>query len=290
MIQIVKSLMAHPFNAGDKMGALLRFAKWQINTRLNPYPVIYPFTEHSKLLMSKGLTGATGNLYSGLHEFYDMGFLLHFLREKDVFVDIGANIGSYTILASAEINAFSISIEPIPSTFSHLKNNIVVNQINHLVTPLNIGLGSKMGSLKFTKSRDTENHIATQDETDTIDVEVDTLDNIIAEEQPTLLKIDVEGFETEVLNGAEATLNKSSLKAIIIELNGEGNRYGYDENAIHQKLLVKGFVPHRYNPFDRSLVEITSSKTDNAIYIRDVAFVRNRLTNARKININHQQI
>ena len=290
MIKIIKNLIAHPMNTHDKMGAIMRFAKWQINTRLNPHPIIYPFTEHSKLLIAKGLTGATGNLYSGLHEFYDMGFLLHFLRKGDTFVDVGANIGSYTVLASAEIEAFSIAIEPVPTTFNYLKKNIIVNEINHLVTLVNLGLGRQKGSLKFTKSLDTENHIATATDTDTIDVQIDTLDNIVGDNAPTLLKIDVEGFETEVLNGGENTLNKASLKAIIIELNGEGNRYGYDENAIHLKLLSKGFVPHRYTPYDRNLTEITASKTDNAIYVRDTAFVKDRLRHARQIKVNQKMI
>ena len=42
----------------------------------------------------KGMTGASGNIYFGLHEFEEMGFLLHFLREEDLFIDIGAYIGS----------------------------------------------------------------------------------------------------------------------------------------------------------------------------------------------------
>ena len=282
--------MAHPMNAHDKIGALKRFALWQINTRLNPYPVVYPFTEHSKLMVVKGLTGATGNIYSGLHEFQDMGFLLHFLRKGDVFIDAGANIGSYTVLASAEIEAYSLAFEPIPTTFNHLKNNIAANDIAHLVKPYNIGLGGQKGVLSFTKNLDTENHIATAADTDTLAVEIDTLDNIIGALQPVLLKIDVEGFETEVLNGAEAMLNKPSLKAIIIELNGEGRRYGYDEKDIDMKLVSKGFSPFRYHPFDRTLSEIKGTVTHNAIYIRDLPFVKDRLTKARKIKVNGREI
>jgi hypothetical protein len=40
------------------------------------------------------MTGATQNLYCELHEYNDMAFLLHFLREEDSFADVGANIGS----------------------------------------------------------------------------------------------------------------------------------------------------------------------------------------------------
>lgn len=46
------------------------------------------------------MTGATGNWYCGLQEYEDMSFVLHALRPGDLFVDVGANIGSYSILAA----------------------------------------------------------------------------------------------------------------------------------------------------------------------------------------------
>jgi hypothetical protein len=47
-----------------------------------------------------GMTGATQNIYVGLQEFVDIMLTLHFLRKGDLFLDMGANVGSYTILAS----------------------------------------------------------------------------------------------------------------------------------------------------------------------------------------------
>jgi thymidylate synthase len=63
------------------------------------------------------MTGATGNIYAGLHEFEDMAFLLHLLRSEDMFADVGSNIGSYTILASGVVGAKSVAFEPVPSTY-----------------------------------------------------------------------------------------------------------------------------------------------------------------------------
>jgi FkbM family methyltransferase len=100
------------------------------------------------------MTGATGNLYCGLHEFYDMTFLIHFLRPEDFFVDVGANVGSYTVLAGSHVGARTFSVEPVPSTFSKLINNISINHLNERVTPFNLALGSKKGSVKFTSSFD----------------------------------------------------------------------------------------------------------------------------------------
>jgi len=152
-----------------------------------------------------------------------------------LFVDIGANIGSYTVLAAAHVEAETISIEPVPSTFfKPAFNNISINQIQEKVKALNIALGSQKGSIAFTSKLDTVNHVATGSEAESIIVPVDTLDNLlIGQKVPVLLKIDVEGYETEVINGSINTINKNGLKAIIIELNGSGNRYGYSENKIH---------------------------------------------------------
>lgn len=279
----------HPFNRKQRFRALLIFIKWQINCRLNPYPIVYSLTEETKILVWKGLTGVTGNVYCGLLEFEDMSFLLHFLRPNDLFFDIGANVGVYTILASGEIGAKTISFEPIPLTFEILSANVRLNNLSDKVELLNIGLGGSFGVLKFTKSLDAVNHVATSDDLDTIDVLVkrmDEISNII----PSLIKIDVEGFETEVLNGATNILKNENLKAIIIELNGSGNRYGYDENLIHEQLLNFGFRSFRYDPFERNLVQIFSYGKHNTIYLRDLEFVKERVSKSRKIKVGDSEI
>ena len=286
IFNVLKYIYNHPFNAENKMGGILKFFKWQINCLLNPYPILYTYTENARFIIKKGLAGATGNLYCGLMEYEDMAFLLHFLRSNDLFIDIGANVGAYTILASSEINAKTTAIEPVPSTYKNLMDNILINNIQEKVNALNIGLGSKNGKLKFTKSFDSVNHVATENETDTIEVDIDTLDTILLKEQcPILLKIDVEGFETEVIKGADTTLLNKSLKAIIIELNGSGQRYGYDERQIHNKLLENGFKPYNYNPKTRQLMELETFGTHNTIYLRDKEFVEERIKSARKIKI-----
>lgn len=286
IVSILKSITSHPINQKHKLKAVSRFIKWQIGTKLNPYPVIYPFTEKSKLIVQKGMTGATGNLYCGLHEYCDMLFLLHFLRREDTFVDIGANIGSYTVLAAGHVEAKTLSFEPVPVTFNYLMDNVIINRLGNRVVAFNVALGSQKGSVEFTRSLDTINHVACENDMNTISVPVETLDEILENQQcPALLKIDVEGFETEVLAGGKKTLVNSNLKAIIIELNGSGKRYGYDEQNIHNMLLEFGFNSFLYNPKKRSLTKVNSFGTHNTIYIRDVDFCTNRVKSAEKLKI-----
>lgn len=290
LFEVLKKTWNHPFNKNEPIIGIWRFFKWQINNLLNKSPIIHPLTSNSKLIVQKGTKGATGNIYNGLLEFGDMLFVLHCLREEDHFVDIGANTGVYTVLASAEIGANTLSIEPVPDVFATLELNIAINKISSKVKLLNMAIGEEDGILTFTSSLDTINHVATQDEItlgNVIQVNVVRLDSII-ENIPTIIKIDVEGYETNVIKGAEKTIGNPELKAVIIELNGSGSRYGFDETAIHNQFLQKGFQPYQYDPFSRKLILLQAPHEHNTIYIRDFDFVKNRLQSAKKIKVQEQ--
>lgn len=99
----IKYITSHPLTRKKKWNALSRFAKWQISSRLAPGAIVFEWVNGAKFLVKAGETGLTGNIYTGLHEFTDMAFVLHYLREDDFFVDVGANAGSYSILAGAAV-------------------------------------------------------------------------------------------------------------------------------------------------------------------------------------------
>ncbi len=286
---ISAAIQKHPLAKKHKGKAYYNLMKWQLNQLLLPGLKKVPFIAGTYLLVKKGMTGATGNIYFGLHEFEEMGFLLHFLRKGDLFVDIGANVGSYTVLASGVCGAKSISFEPVPETFQHLTNNIVVNKLDTLVTLFNEAVGSEEGKLVFTSGLDTVNHVVAANEANmhnTIDVKVNTLDSTLHENTSNLLiKIDAEGFETAVLNGMTNTLQQDALKAIIIELNGSGRRYGYTDEKIHETLTAHHFLPYVYDPFIRRLQLLSTFTDTNTIYIRDIAMVQKRIKGGSNIAI-----
>src|SRR4051812_48596523 len=114
LAQLLTFVWNHPLNAGSKVSALGRVARWQVASRLLAGPFSLPFVEGASLLVSRGMTGATGNWYCGLHEPTDMAFVLHLLRPGDHFLDVGANIGSYTVLAAGAVGARVTSVEPLP--------------------------------------------------------------------------------------------------------------------------------------------------------------------------------
>jgi FkbM family methyltransferase len=281
-------ILKHPLGKKHPAKALWRFAWWQAQSRLSKSKfIIKPFVGDVKFYAAKGLSGITGNIYTGLHEFNDMAFLLHFLRPDDTFFDIGANVGSYTLLASGIAKANSITLEPVKATFDILSSNIGLNNLQDKVKLINAGAGAVAGEIIFSADEDTGNHVIAQDETgkNTVTVPVITIDSLLHTHQPSLIKIDVEGFETEVLKGMIATLDSPVLKAIIIELNGSGGRYGFSDQDIHSLLLSKGFKAVDYDPFKRALTQLDTFGKYNTIYCRDIDFIKSRLQSAASINI-----
>ena len=286
--RVLSFIYKHPLNKKRQIKAILRFISWQVQTSLNPKASkVIKYGTKSSLRIKKGLTGATGNYYCGLHDYEEMLFCLLFLRKEDLFLDIGANIGSYTVLVGKEVGCKSLSFEPAPNTFQLLKDHITLNEIEEICVPINKGVGEKPGTLKFTQGFDTVNHVDHSGEDDnSIEVPITSIDSEINLEQTCLAKIDVEGFETPVIKGMTRCLENEHLKAIIIELNGSGSRYGFDEEEIHQKLVRAGFVPCRYEPTKREITRLDKHGETNTIYLRDMDFVQDRIKTAPPFKIN----
>ncbi len=148
---------------------------------------------------------------------YALNFINIFLKENATILDIGANIGSHSIYWAIERNAAKVySFEPLPSTFEILKKNIELNKLEDKIIPYNFGLSDKkskamlqaydhtnIGSASFIKDK---NGI----------FELKTLDSLKIKDKIDLIKIDVEGAEVEVLQGAKKTILKNK-PTIVIE-------------------------------------------------------------------------
>ena len=202
MFSTLKFIARHPLSSKQPLRAFWRYGRWQIESRLRR-EVEFKWVEGSKLIVRNGMTGATGNVYCGLHEFGDMLFLLHFLRSNDLFVDVGSNVGSYTVLASAVCRAHSVAVEPDPNTMRSLRRNVAINDLDELVTVFELALGSTEGEVPFTIGQDTGNRVATSGKKNVRMVDQQRLDALIGKDSPSIMmiKMDVEGYEEEVLRG-----------------------------------------------------------------------------------------
>ncbi|HSZ71492.1 MAG TPA: FkbM family methyltransferase [Cytophagaceae bacterium] len=278
-LDTLKAITNHPLTKDNKIRTLIRFFKRGLLIRLHQGGVVYPFLGDTQLLVKKGMSSAELQVYTGMYEFDDMFFVVHLLDKEDVFVDVGANVGVYTVLASGVKRARTIALEPDPDTFKNLLNNVALNHLTDKVRLLNLGVGEKKETVKFTKGLGAINHIKRDEdgEGEFNEIQIESLDDILKNDNPTLIKVDVEGFETQVIKGAVETLKKPSLKGIIIELNGLASKYSYEEHFIHKTLVDHGFKPYAYDPFARQLQALEKHGDENTLYLRDVEWIKNRI-------------
>jgi FkbM family methyltransferase len=283
MLSATKFIWKHPISAANRWAAFSRYARWQIGTRVLAAPVLIPFVESTQLICERSMTGATGNLYCGLHEFGDMGFVLHFLRPGDFFLDVGANIGSFSMLASGVVGATSVALEPVPSTFAALSRNIAVNGLKELVEPLCVAAGARRGRVRFSVDRGPQDRAVGESYSGaSAEVPVMSLDEIAGNKRPVFLKVDVEGSERDVLEGARESLRKPSLQAVLLE---------GDSAEIAVTMCQAGFARASYAPMTRQL-EMTVAKrngslmeTLNHLWVRNEQIVQERCSTARPFTV-----
>ena len=286
----INNLLTHPIGRNEKTGTLKRFVRWQLGSRILDQAVVVPYMNGTRLVLRTGMHGMTMNFYVGLHEFEDMMFVAHLLRKDDEFIDVGANAGEYAILAASG-GTKVLALEPVPTTYEQLLDNIHINRFHERIDARNMGIGRERGNLRFSTCAGPTNHVLTAEESDTPGetVAVDLLDIVANDWNPIMMKIDVEGFEANVIQGAQDLLEKPSLEALLIELNGLGIRYGFNDADIHARLLNLSFRPMAYDPISRQLTPLDSHKTSgNTLYIRRTDAVLEKLRTAPRMQVaNH---
>jgi FkbM family methyltransferase len=274
VLNTLRFIARHPLSSRRPLSAFWRYARWQIESRMRD-EVEVRWIAGSKLIARKGMNGATGNIYCGLHEFADMAFALHFLRPDDLFVDVGANVGSYTVLASAVCGARSIAIEPDPGAMQSLRRNVDANKVSDRVTLVEAAMGSASGTVRFTVGKGTTNQITVGTCNATREVRLTTLDAVLGEHNPALIKMDVEGYEDQAVAGAYQALHKSSMQALLIEAVSD---------EVQSRLEGDGFQRAFYDPFARRLSQTSAPRSGprmhNELFVRDLPFCQQRLQSA----------
>lgn len=178
------------------------------------------------------------------------------LKPGDVLWDIGANVGAYSILAAKLCpGARVFSFEPFIPTFSHLWENIVINNVTQQVFPVCAGLANRTSpeSLAVSDPRAGSSHHQVGQsggklQQGIIAVRGDDLRGLLGLPGPTMLKLDIDGLEEAAVEGLRETLRTPALRAVMIEVEA-----GKSEEPVQKALEEAGFkrVP---NPLTQSTV------------------------------------
>lgn len=166
-------------------------------------------------------------IWLGDFERWETGVVRRTLEPGGCFVDVGANVGYFSLLAASRVGRRGrvLAFEPSPYAFERLTKTILSNRIEQIQAFAH-ALGAARGhaELQFT-GQVQANHtpsLVPQPGARTVRVEVKPLDDILDElrvRHVDLMKVDVEGFEPSVLRGAEESLRAGRVAAVLIELN-----------------------------------------------------------------------
>lgn len=211
---VVRYVWGHPANSGRRVRAVLRAARYQARARLLHRRTVAKLGERSRLYVDLHRSAASKALYANPPDMPEMLAWRRALRDGGLFVDVGANVGTYTIWA-AELGAEVIAIEPAEDTFALLHENIALN--GYQVTEVRAAAGDHCRTARFTSGLDAGNSLAPDGP---VVIDMVTIDALIGDRRVVGMKIDVEGFEIDVLRGAARALADRRIGLIQIEWNG----------------------------------------------------------------------
>lgn len=257
----------------------------------NTSEYVYSLSVDTKIILHKD-SMLCKYIYFGFEE-EEVEFLRKYLKAGDNFIDIGSNVGLYSLIAAELIGNTGtvLAFEPTPETFARLIENISINNIK-IISANNIGLSDRSGRSKLYTSKDgfdAWNSFAKlpqlENSSETM-VAISTLDDILAINQKkmdvSLIKLDVEGWEYFVLQGSKDLLSKSDAPVIMVEFN-EVNAFsaGYYCGNIYDLLKEYGYEWYKYDSISNSLIAQPKKlhyACENLIAVKDIEKVIFRIS------------
>jgi FkbM family methyltransferase len=177
-------------------------------------------------------------------ERYIAEWLEQWCAEDDVLYDVGANIGTYTLIAAGAVlpRGHVYAFEPVFSTYAVLCENVFVNGLGDRVTTLPVALGATTGLATFRYSSlrpGSAKHNWPTGTTayihDVLSYRLDDLVRQLGLPPPNHLKVDIDGGEPDLLRGASEVLSSPVLRSVMIEL------LTWTEEAVVSTLAEHGF-------------------------------------------------
>ncbi len=218
----------------------------------------------------------------------EIEFMTKVLREGDTLIDIGANIGLFSLIGSKIVGNSGrvISFEPSPITYARITENIKLNNFEN-IDARNIGLSDKQGKLTLNISEngfDAWNSFAGGNDDKfqkVVEVDVSTLDEELKNTDKnniSFIKIDVEGWEKFVLEGGKEILQNYT-PTVMIEFT-ESNTFsaGYFVQDLYDIMVNLNYKWYRY---ENGVLNFEEKKLhypyDNLIATKDIEMLKKKL-------------
>lgn len=239
------------------MRALAIFFVWQLWERTIRTPWTISMATGMHLRVYPHSTSATEILYCRFGESRDMRFVLSYLKPNDVFVDVGANVGVYSLLAASVDGVRILAFEPDPGARLRLEENVRLNSLETRVHVYECALGSAEGSGFLTVGLDTMNHVVSTSQGGARPVQVARLDTLLAlvSSRVAMVKIDVEGLERSVIEGALQVLERDRPALIV-----EGDSARFDD-----LLSPLGYNYYDYDPETNTVFTCVDRRGNNTL-------------------------
>jgi FkbM family methyltransferase len=241
---VLRQVFANPGNKGERLrrtAEALIFPAW---TRLTGG---YWTTTYAggRIVVRRG-QGASHTVYARLPDYREMSFWLATLHPGDLFVDVGANIGIYTLLLASH-GCDVIAVEPAAEARRLLEVNLGLNGLEAEVVVAALGrapgqsqLTAELGSMNYVVSNPGEGGELGEPVTD---VTVTTLDDLLGDRTAAGVKIDVEGFELDVVLGASRAIGEERVGVLQLEWNSMAReRFGRTRDEIASVLRDANYV------------------------------------------------
>jgi FkbM family methyltransferase len=187
--------------------------------------------------------------------------LMREIRQGDTFVDVGAYIGLYSIAVGLRLGASGRvwSFEPDPVNFDFLIEHISCNKMKNVIIAVNTAVSNKGSTATFVSGKSSESHLAADVSAKGKLISVVALQEYFVRQRVDVLKIDVEGLEQAVIEGALELLTDPKLRprAIFVEMHPFAwVRCGASSERILQLLGEAGY--HVYSVDGRRIAHIDS--------------------------------
>ena len=228
---------------------------------------------------------AAGRLY----ESETSNFIGSILQPGDTFIDIGAHVGYFSMLAAALVGPTGtvFSFEPEPRNFAHLVEHIDVNDATN-VRPMHMAVGAKPAVAEFFVNADNDGGHAlwevgrhpfnerTRAEPVSRKVYVTSLDSMFGDRDMSRLraiKIDAEGAEFAILVGARDLLRRHPIPFVIAEVNRFGlESMGASERHLRGFMSDLGYETYLFQPGQTFVQRLRPDETPEANFVFNLLF------------------